>query len=119
MDSKTARIRALNDELRQNFAEGIAVMTPGIAALGAEAVARLSPDSVWLGGRTSGRNDACGPQLVRRPVCHRPLANASDRASSGASQSASAARTRLIATARLSAPSPQSGLGSSSGRYQA
>ena len=40
MDTKTARIRALNDELRQNFAEGIAVMTPGIAALGAEAVAR-------------------------------------------------------------------------------
>ena len=41
MDSKTARIRALNDELRQNFAEGIAVMTPGIAALGGEAVARI------------------------------------------------------------------------------
>jgi hypothetical protein len=41
MDSKTARIRALNDELRQDFAEGIAVMTPGIAALGAEAVARI------------------------------------------------------------------------------
>ena len=44
MDSKTARIRALNDELRQNFADGIAVMTPGIAALGAlgaEAVARI------------------------------------------------------------------------------
>jgi hypothetical protein len=41
MDSKTARIRALNDELRQNFAEGFAVMTPGIAALGAEAVARI------------------------------------------------------------------------------
>ena len=40
MDSKTA-IRALNDELRQNFAEGLAVMTPGIAALGAEAVARI------------------------------------------------------------------------------
>ena len=31
MDSKTARIRALNDELRQNFAGGAAVMTPGIA----------------------------------------------------------------------------------------
>jgi hypothetical protein len=29
MDSKTARIRALNDELRQNFSEGLAVMTPG------------------------------------------------------------------------------------------
>jgi hypothetical protein len=41
VDSKTARIRALNDELRQNFAEGIAVMTPGIAALGAEAVDRI------------------------------------------------------------------------------
>jgi hypothetical protein len=41
MDSKTARIRALNDELRQNFTGGIAVMTPGIAALGAEAVARI------------------------------------------------------------------------------
>jgi Protein of unknown function (DUF3768) len=41
MDSKTARIRALNDELRQNFAQGMAVMTPGIAALGAEAVARI------------------------------------------------------------------------------
>ena len=41
MESKTARIAALNDELRRNFAEGIAVMTPGIAALGAEAVARI------------------------------------------------------------------------------
>ena len=41
MDSKTARIRALNDELRQNFAQGMAVMTPGVAALGAEAVARI------------------------------------------------------------------------------
>ena len=41
MDSKTARIRALNDELRQNFADGLAVMTPGIAALGAAAVARI------------------------------------------------------------------------------
>jgi len=45
MDSKTARIRALNDELRANFAEGIAVMTPSIAALGAEAVARSSRPS--------------------------------------------------------------------------
>jgi hypothetical protein len=41
MDSKTARIRALNDEPRKSFAEGLAVMTPGIAALGAEAVARI------------------------------------------------------------------------------
>jgi hypothetical protein len=41
MDAKTARTRALNDELRQNFAAGIAVMTPGVAALGAEAVERI------------------------------------------------------------------------------
>src|SRR6266436_7465206 len=41
MDAKTARIRALNDQLRQNFADGIAVMTPGVAALGAEAVQRI------------------------------------------------------------------------------
>jgi uncharacterized protein DUF3768 len=41
MNMKTARIRALNDQLRQNFADGIAVMTPGVAALGPEAVERI------------------------------------------------------------------------------
>jgi Protein of unknown function (DUF3768) len=41
MDTRTARIRALNDELRQNFSERAAVITPGIAALGAQAVARI------------------------------------------------------------------------------
>ena len=41
MESKTARIRALNDELRKNFSQGHAVMTTGIAALGSEAVARI------------------------------------------------------------------------------
>ena len=41
MDTKTVRIRALNDSLRQNFAEGLAVMTTGIAALGGKAVARI------------------------------------------------------------------------------
>ncbi len=41
MDTKTTRIRALNDQLRQNFADGMAVMTPGVAALGAEAVERI------------------------------------------------------------------------------
>ena len=41
MDTKTARIRALNDQLRQNLADGIAVITPGVAALGAEAVERI------------------------------------------------------------------------------
>jgi hypothetical protein len=41
MTTKTERIRKLNDRLRQNFAEGQAVMTGGVAALGPEAVARI------------------------------------------------------------------------------
>jgi hypothetical protein len=39
--TKTEQIRALNDRLRHNFSEGTAVMTCGVAALGAEAVARI------------------------------------------------------------------------------
>jgi hypothetical protein len=42
MDPKTARIAALNDELRQHLAGGMAVITPGIAALGEEAVQRIA-----------------------------------------------------------------------------
>jgi hypothetical protein len=65
MDSKTARIRALNDELRQNFAGGAAVMTPGIAALGAEAVTRI-------GGMTTAvriGEYSCGSrQRISRPT---------------------------------------------------
>src|SRR6516225_11468757 len=41
MTTKTKVIRALNDELRQNFATGTALMTAGIAALGGETVARI------------------------------------------------------------------------------
>ncbi len=41
MTTKTKAIRALNDELRQNFSTDTAVMTAGIAGLGAEAVARI------------------------------------------------------------------------------
>jgi len=41
MDLTTDRIRALNDELRRNLPHGHAVMTTGVAALGAEAVARI------------------------------------------------------------------------------
>jgi len=41
MDSKTARSRALNDELRHKLTEGTVVMTQGVAALGREAVARI------------------------------------------------------------------------------
>lgn len=41
MISKTEQIRTLNDALRHNFQQGTAVMTPGVAALGAEAVGRI------------------------------------------------------------------------------
>jgi hypothetical protein len=41
MTTKTEQIRTLNDQLRQNFSEGTAVITCGVAALGAEAVARI------------------------------------------------------------------------------
>jgi Protein of unknown function (DUF3768) len=41
MTTKTKAIRALNDELRQNFATGTALMTAGVAALGAEVVMRI------------------------------------------------------------------------------
>jgi hypothetical protein len=41
MTTQTDRIRLLNDELRQTLIGGMAVITPGIAALGQEAVARI------------------------------------------------------------------------------
>lgn len=41
MSSPTEQIRALNDQLRQNISTGLAVITPGIAALGPEAVDRI------------------------------------------------------------------------------
>jgi hypothetical protein len=39
--TKTEQIRALNDRLRHNLSECTGVMTCGVAALGAEAVARI------------------------------------------------------------------------------
>jgi uncharacterized protein DUF3768 len=41
MSTDTDRIRMLNDQLRRDLTCGRAVMTPGIAALGSEAVQRL------------------------------------------------------------------------------
>jgi uncharacterized protein DUF3768 len=41
MTTKTEAIRAFNDELRQNLSAGTALITAGVAALGAEAVARI------------------------------------------------------------------------------
>ena len=41
MTTQTDRIRYLNDKLRQDLTKGVAVMTPGIAALGQETVQRI------------------------------------------------------------------------------
>jgi hypothetical protein len=41
VDTKTERIRTLNDELRHNLTGGLAMITPGVAALGQEAVDRI------------------------------------------------------------------------------
>jgi hypothetical protein len=41
MSHETATIRRLNDELRRSLQTGIAVITPGVAALGREAVQQI------------------------------------------------------------------------------
>lgn len=41
MSTQTMQIRALNDKLRRNLTTGLAVITPGIAALGPDAVDRI------------------------------------------------------------------------------
>jgi Protein of unknown function (DUF3768) len=41
MSDSTAKIRALNDQLRKDLTAGHAFITPGVAALGPEAVARI------------------------------------------------------------------------------
>jgi len=41
MITHTEKIRELNDKLRRNLDTGLAVITPGVAALGAEAVKKI------------------------------------------------------------------------------
>jgi len=41
MSTNTDSIRTLNDRLRQHLTTGVAVITPGVAALGQEAVDRI------------------------------------------------------------------------------
>jgi hypothetical protein len=41
MTTNTDRIRAPNDQLRQQLTTGVAVITPGVAALGREATDRI------------------------------------------------------------------------------
>ena len=62
MTTKTKAIRALNDELRQNFATGTAVMTAGVAALGAEAVVVENADHLF---KLRWRDNASIPPITR------------------------------------------------------
>ena len=48
MTNKAQQIRALNDDLRQRLIGGGAVITPGIAALGREAVDRIVKVNRWV-----------------------------------------------------------------------
>ena len=41
MNTKTERTRALNDDLRQTFTNGLVVLTPGIRALGSDLLRRI------------------------------------------------------------------------------
>jgi hypothetical protein len=41
MNAHTDIIRSLNDQLRRDYSFGVAVMTPGVAALGVDAVERI------------------------------------------------------------------------------
>ena len=64
--TQTDRIRALNDELRKDFNQGHAVMTTGIAALGAD----LSPRPVQLAAHPYAAADAadhCAQPLPAAP----------------------------------------------------
>jgi hypothetical protein len=58
MMTKTEAIRMLNDELRQNLSAGTALITVGVAALGA--------DVRRLGGDKAGGRFVSGGRLGRR-----------------------------------------------------
>jgi hypothetical protein len=52
MTTKTEQIRALNDRLPQNFNEGTAVITNGVAALSAEAVDAIVTAKICIDGES-------------------------------------------------------------------
>ena len=59
MSTDTDRIRMLNDQLRRHLTGGRAVMTPGIAALGSEAVQRLVQTIATFDDFCFANNDCC------------------------------------------------------------
>jgi hypothetical protein len=66
MDTKTARIRALNDELRQHLTGGMAVITPGVAALGPEAVERIVKTIAVFDDFCHANDPLTGPRQASR-----------------------------------------------------
>ena len=74
MISKTEQIRALNDALRHNFQQGMAVMTPGVAALGAEAVARIVK-TIAVYDDFCHANDVVDGARSAASKCHRVVAS--------------------------------------------
>ena len=73
MNLSTARIRALNDELRRNLPSGHAVMTAGVAALGPEAVARIVKTIAVYDDFCHAKDPTANTTLVRS----KPMANES------------------------------------------
>jgi hypothetical protein len=66
--NNSQRIRKLNDELRQNLHGGLAVMTPGVAALGQQAVERIVQTIMHCTNfENKQREMVDGANLRRRP----------------------------------------------------
>jgi hypothetical protein len=71
--ARTVAIRTLNDKFRENLSLGVAIITPGVAALGVEAVERIvrtiaafddfSADCDPPGERDFGAFDAEGQRI--------------------------------------------------------
>jgi hypothetical protein len=65
---RTERIRELNDELRQHLLGGLAVMTPGVAALGQQAVPVVNQIRTywWCSPPRTGRQRMVPASLTAR-----------------------------------------------------
>ncbi len=85
MDTKTARIRALNDELRQHLTGGMAVIAVGVAALGPAAVDRIVktiavPNAeLAIKGAAPIPRECCAHDIVPTETNHRVASLAATR----------------------------------------